>query len=114
MDESRWQKMYREEAAVLGKIGRVFLGQELPQIEVRLPRDVAEAAVAAWERDDDESTGPIKETFEQRVVRSRAASLSLIGLAISERGRWTDNEVVVGLDPLFIGHAVEAADDLST
>lgn len=68
----------------------------------------------AWERDDDASTGPIDETFEQRVVRSRAASLSLIGLATSERGRWTDDEVVVALHPLFIGHAVEAADDLPT
>lgn len=38
--------MYREEAAVLGTIGQVFLGAEMPQIEVRLPRDVAEAAVA--------------------------------------------------------------------
>ncbi len=114
MDESRWQKMYREEAAVLGKIGQQLLGAEMPQIEVRLPRDVAEAAVAAWERDDDESAGPISETFEQRVVRSRAASLSLIGLAISERGRWTDDDVVVALDPVFIGKAVEAADDLPT
>jgi hypothetical protein len=112
MDESRWQKLYREEAAVLGSIGQVLVGTEMPRIDVRLPRDVAEAAVAAWERDDDESTGPIIETFEQRVVRSRAATLSLIGLAISERGRWTDDEVVVALDPVFIGNAVEAADDL--
>ena len=114
VDERRCQRLYREEAAVLGKIGQVFLGAEMPQIEVRLPRDVAEAAVAAWERNDDESVGPINETFEQRVVRSRAASLSLIGLAISERGRWTDDEVVVALDPVFIGNAVEAADDLPT
>lgn len=99
MDESRWQKMYREEAAVLGKIGQLFLGAEMPQIEVRLPRDAAEAAVAAWERDDDENAGPIGETFKQRVVRSRAASLSLIGLAMSERGRWMDDDVVVALDP---------------
>lgn len=114
MDESRSQRMYREEAAVLGRIGQVFLGQEIPRIEVRLPRDVAEAAVAAWEFDDDESTGPTEETFEQRVVRSRAASLSLIGLAINERGRWTDDAVVVALHPLFIGNAVEASDDLPT
>ncbi len=114
MDESRWQKMYREEAAVLGKIGQVFLGQEMPQIEVRLPRDLAEAAVAAWERDDDESARPIRETFEQRVLRLRAASLALIGLVISGHGRWTHDEVVVALAPVFIGNAIEAADDLPT
>ena len=112
MDESRSQRLYREEAAVLGKIGQVLAGAEMPQIEVRLPRDVAEAAVAAWKRDDDESAGPTFETFDQRVVRSRAASLSLIGLAISEHGRWTDDDVVVALHPVFIGNAVEAADDL--
>ena len=106
--------MYREEAAVLGKIGQVLLGAEMPQIEVRLTRDVAEAAVSACERDYDESAGPINETFEQRVIRSRAASLSLIGLAISERGRWTEDQVVVALAPVFIGNAIEAADDLPT
>jgi len=114
MGESRWQTIYREEAVVLGKLGEVLLSAELPPIEVRLPRDLAEAAVAAWERDGDESAGPIDETFEQRVVRSRAASLALIGLTISGHGRWVGDEVVVALDPVFIGNAVEAADDLPT
>lgn len=106
--------LYREEATVLGKIGQMLVGAEMPQIEVRLPRDVAQAAVAAWERDGDESAGPSDETYEQYVVRSRAASLALIGLAIAERGRWTDDAVVVALDPVLIGNAVDAADDLPT
>ena len=112
MAESRLHELYRKEAGVLGRVGHVFAAIEMPQIEVRLPRDVAEAAVAAWERDDDESAGPTSETCEQRVVRSRAATLALIGLTITERGHWTDDEVVVALDPVFIGNAVEAADDL--
>jgi hypothetical protein len=42
----------------------------------------------------------------------RAAALSLIGLSITERGRWEGEEVLVALDPVLIGNAVDAADDL--
>jgi hypothetical protein len=80
-------------------------------VEVRLPRRLAEQAVAAWERDDGE--GPLDpETHEQAAQRHRAATLSLIGLTITECGRWRDDEVLVELDPVFIGLAVDAADDL--
>lgn len=51
-------------------------------------------------------------TFEQRVQRQRAATLALIGLAVSDQGRVEGNDVVVGLHPVFIGVAVDAADDL--
>lgn len=107
-----WRQLYRPEAETLGRIGRLFVMAPLPRIEVRLPRELAEAAMRAWERDDDESSGRTSETCEERVVRSRAAGLSLIGLAITERGRWDGDEVVVDLDPVFIGNAVDAADDL--
>ncbi|MFI4992102.1 MAG: hypothetical protein ACHQCH_00605 [Solirubrobacterales bacterium] len=80
-------------------------------MEVRLPRRLAERAVAAWERDDGE--GPLDpETYEQAAQRHRAATLSLIGLNIAEHGRWEGDEVVVELDPVFIGNAVDATDDL--
>ncbi len=115
MEESRWQKLYREEALLLGRIGAVFESASIPRIEVRLPRDLAEAAVAAWEREDQLWPGSnATESFEQRVVRSRAASLAMIGLAITTRGRWEDDHVTVALDPVFVGNAMEAADDLPT
>ncbi len=109
MDETETQKTWRGDARVLGEVGAVLLGQSLPQVEVRLPRRLAEQAVAAWERDDGE--GPLDpETSEQGALRLRAATLALIGLSVTERGRWEDDEVVVELDPAFIGSAVEAAD----
>ena len=112
MPERDWRELYRDEAVTLGRIGEVLVRADMPKVEVRLPRELAEAAVEAWERDDDVSdTGPA-ETCEERVARSRAASLSLIGLSITERGRWNGDEVVVALSPIFIGNAVEAADDL--
>lgn len=88
MPENEWQTIYREEARILGKIGAVLVRADMPEIEVRLPRGLVEAAVSAWERVGDESAGPIDETCEQRLERHRAAALSLVGLSITERGRW--------------------------
>jgi hypothetical protein len=102
--------MYRADAEVLGQLGEVLAQAELPRIEVRLPRLVAESAVAAWEREDGEGVDP--ETFEQRVQRHRAGTLALIGLSIVNAGRWEGDEVAVALSPDLIGVAVDAADDL--
>jgi hypothetical protein len=112
--ESAGQKRYEQEAAVFARLGQVFAATEMPRIEVRLPRDLAVAAVASWERDAEEYSGPLQETFEQRIIRSRAADLSLIGLSISERGCWEDDAVVVALSPALIGTAMQAADELPT
>ncbi|MET9292527.1 hypothetical protein [Streptomyces sp. NPDC003077] len=96
---------YREDAEVLAAIG-VCVQAQVDRVTVRLPRAVAEAAVAAWERD--ESAEPGVESREQYVLRDRAAELALIGLAISERGRWEGEEVVVSLDVAAAGAAVRA------
>jgi len=98
------------EAGTLGEIGALLARLQLPEVDVHLPGDPARAAVAAWERDDLGDSGP--ETPEQHLQRHRAGSLALIGLAIKERGRWQDDEVVVALDAGLVGLAVDAADDL--
>ena len=109
--ESRLQRLYGEEALALAEIGAMWSRIDLPRVEVRLPRDLAERAVTAWERDDNE--GPLEpETHEQRTLRHRAGSLGLIGLAIQERGRWEEDRVVVELDPSEIVLAIDASDDL--
>jgi hypothetical protein len=109
--EREWQRLYREDAGVLGEVGWTLANSELPRVEVRLPRRLAEAAVAAWERDDTE--GPLDpETLGQRIQRHRAATLALIGLSIVNGGRWETDEVVVELSPDLIGVAVDASDDL--
>ncbi|WP_435583425.1 hypothetical protein [Amycolatopsis thermoflava] len=97
-------KRYHEDAEVLAAIGTA-IGEH--RITVRLPRALAEAAVAAWQRDE---TGPVApETPEQWVLRDRAAELALIGLAVSERGRPDGEFVVVDLDVAAAGAAVRAA-----
>ena len=95
---------------MLGELGGVLARADLPRIEVRLPRRLAERAVVAWERDDIEGVDP--ETFEQRVERHRAGTLGLIGLSIVNGGRWEANEVVVELDLELIGGALDASDYL--
>jgi hypothetical protein len=111
MGETARQRTWREDARVLGEVGALLVHASLPQIEVRLPRSLAELAVASWERQDDD--GPLElEDHEQIAQRHRAATLALIGLSITERGRWEADGVLVNLDPVFIGLAVDAADSL--
>jgi hypothetical protein len=74
---------------------------------VRLPRDLAELALAAWQREETAPPGP--ETPEQRTVRHQAATLALIGLCIENTGRPEGEEVVCDLDAWYIGGALEAA-----
>jgi hypothetical protein len=112
MDESDRQQLYREDARVLGQIGAVFARAELPEVTVRLPSDLARAAVAAWHRDDVGEPDP--ESYEQRVLRHRAGALALIGLAVEEQGRAEGDGVVVDLSRDLIGTALDAADDLPT
>ena len=108
MNETDAQQRYKQDAAVLGEIGVTLARAELPNIEVRLPEQLARAAVEAWERAelDDRSS----ETFEQRALRHRAGALALIGLVVSEYGRKDGEEIVVALSPGLIGSALAAAD----
>jgi len=39
---------YRGDAAVLGQVGIVLAGIDLPKLQVQLPRLLAEKAIAAW------------------------------------------------------------------
>lgn len=96
---------YRDDVKVLAAIGECVQAQ-VGRVAVRLPRAVAEAAVAAWERNEPDGLG--EESREQYVLRDQAAELALIGLAVSERGRWEGESVVVGLDVASAGAAVRA------
>jgi hypothetical protein len=108
MDETAVQRIWRREAHLLGEVGAIFNATSLPDIEVRLPRHIAERAVEAWRREDGD--GPFDpETYEQSVQRARAATLALIGLAITSVGRWERDEVVVRLHPALVGEATLAA-----
>ncbi|CAL9284541.1 hypothetical protein ABZ568_11445 [Streptomyces olindensis] len=97
---------YRDDMKVLAAIG-ACVDRQAGRVVVRVPREPAEAAVAAWERTEEGAPGA--ETPEQYALRDGAAELALIGLAISERGRWEGEEVVVDLDVASAGAALRAA-----
>ncbi|WP_328957900.1 hypothetical protein [Kitasatospora purpeofusca] len=103
VNEERYA-LYREEAKVLAAIGE-HVHAQVDRVTVRLPRAVAQAAVDAWERDDPDD-GLRGETIEQYELRGRAGDVALIGLVISEHGRWEDEGVVVELDVSDAGSAL--------
>ncbi|WP_201297883.1 hypothetical protein [Nocardia sp. CY41] len=91
---------------MLATIG-THLDPQITRISVRLPRSAAESAVAAWDRDE---TGEIEnETREEDELRDDANELALIGLAITTRGVWDGDEVVVDLGLVQIAAALRAA-----
>ncbi|MFD5317181.1 hypothetical protein [Streptomyces sp. NPDC127098] len=91
---------------MLATVG-THLDPQISRISVRLPRSVAESAVAAWERDELDEVG--EESREEYELREDAAELALIGLAISSRGVWDGEEVVVDVDVVQIAAALRAA-----
>jgi hypothetical protein len=89
------------------------LAQELPaqtpRVEVRIPRPLADDAVAAWQREEEPGELP-GETDEQRAVRDDAATLALIGQSIEDSGIEDGDYVIFKLDAWILGNALEAAD----
>ncbi|MFI0420431.1 hypothetical protein [Spongiactinospora sp. 9N601] len=106
MEEREQYVRYRQDRAVLAVVG-AHLDPQMSRVAVRLPRSVAELAVAAWEREELAEVG--EESREERELRDDAAELALIGLAISSRGVWETEEVVVDLDVVQIASALRAA-----
>ncbi|MEU6183494.1 hypothetical protein [Streptomyces coeruleorubidus] len=96
---------FRDDTKVLAAIGTRVAAQT-DRLTVRVPKALAEAAVAAWEHEENDAPG--EETPERYALRDGAAELALIGLAITERGRWEGEEVAVGLDLASAGAAVRA------
>ncbi|GIF43551.1 hypothetical protein [Actinoplanes xinjiangensis] len=83
------------------------LESQVNRISVRLPRSLAESAIAAWDRE--ESGGFGEESREEYEMRDDAAELAWIGLAISERGVWDGEEAVVDLNVVQVAAALRAA-----
>ncbi len=110
MDEDRLRSAWRQDEALLARIGGALAPQET-DVEVRLPHDLADAAVRAWQRTDDDVCDLEAETCKQRVVRQRAGALALIGAALEDRGCEDGAEVVVRLAAWSVGDALNAADD---
>ncbi len=110
MNDGSLRARWLQDEEVLGDLGAA-LSLQLTRVEVRIPRPLADAAVHAWQRDDDGDLDLDGETCEQRVVRHRAGALALIGAAVEDRGRLDGADVVVQLDAWLVGDAMHAADD---
>jgi hypothetical protein len=99
------------DADLLASIGAHLVAAGVPKVEVRLPAELGRQAVEAWDRDDEQDGSVATETREQAVVRHKAATLALIGLSISESGRFEGEEVIVTLSADLVGSAVAVSDD---
>ncbi|MGW6704780.1 hypothetical protein ACWGDE_07795 [Streptomyces sp. NPDC054956] len=106
MEDREQYVRYQQDRTVLATIG-AHLDPQIGQISVRLPRAVAESAVAAWDREELGGIG--EESREEYELRDDAAELAFIGLAISSHGVWAGEEVVVDLDVVQIAAALRAA-----
>lgn len=97
---------YLDDSKMLATIGE-WISPRVQLVSVRLPHELAEAAVAAWNRDETGNIG--EEAPDQYALRDRAAELALIGLAVSERGRRDGEDVVVDLHATSVAAAIHAA-----
>jgi hypothetical protein len=102
-DYAQWNR----DGAVLAEIGHALFRQSLG-VSVRLPRQLAEAAVASCDRESSDQPLP-DETSNQTATRKRAAALALIGLSV-QNASVEEGDDVVELDAWFIGQALDAAE----
>ena len=109
VEDARYQQ-WAQDGEVLANIGRAIREQPT-RVRVRLPRALADKALSAWQRDDENEPPLPPETPEQRHVRYRAAALGLIGLSVENECVLDNDEVVVELDAWQIGDAFRAADE---
>jgi hypothetical protein len=94
---------------VLAEIGRALAAQ-LGPVTVRVPAELAAKAMSAWSRDEEEPVWP--ETAEQTVLRSFAAALALIGLAVEQAPGDAKGDVLVSLTPHQIAGCLFAAEQV--
>ncbi len=111
MDKETMRSGWMRDEATLAEIGEE-LARQPTVVSVRIPRELADAAVTAWQREENDDNFDLGlETCEQRIIRHRAGALALIGAAIEGCGSTDGDVVAVGLDAWFIGDALNAADD---
>jgi hypothetical protein len=110
-DETANQRRWRLDADTLHEVGAHIVSSGVPTVEIRLPAELARRAAQAWQRDDEQDDSLARESRAQAAIRDKAATLALIGLAITESGRHDGAEVVVRLSADLVGGAVAAADD---
>lgn len=109
--ETANQRQWRVDAELLASIRAHLIAAGVAKVEVRLPAKLGRQTIKAWDRDDEQDGKVDTETREQPAVRRKAATLALIGLSISESGRFEGEDVVVTLSADLVGNAVAVSDD---
>ncbi len=105
MNEPEEYSRYRRDAQILVEIGRSLGGSPSGR---ELPEHLADAALAAWQRD--ESAEPLaRETPEQIRVRHAAATLALVGLEVESARREGSD---LALHPETVADAMAAASEM--
>jgi hypothetical protein len=104
-DGERWAR----DAEILRELGQALDAASPLSVEVRLPRQFVEAALAAWEADDANDTDTAGETPEAKRTRHRAATLALIGLELAEQDVGQGDLPTVRLQAHLVGDALKAA-----
>lgn len=98
---------YRLDARLLADIGTALEGQPRASAVV-IPADLADQAIAAWNRDESDEL-PV-ETDEQASVRLMAGDLALIGLTLSLTNEPSeDGSVRAHIDVNLIDSAIAAS-----
>lgn len=105
---ARWE----DDGVDLALIGAAWSEQDT-RVRVRIPRELADAALAAWKREDEDSDELHRheETGVQRRIRHRAGTLALIGSCIEGGIDGGGGDVYAYIDARLIADALESAED---
>lgn len=105
----RWEN----DGVDLALIGAAFYEQDT-KVRVQLPRELADSALAAWRREDEDSEDlhSHDETLAEKRIRHRAGTLALIGASLENAPVQISGQYVIAeIDSWYIGEALQAADD---
>jgi hypothetical protein len=99
------RQRYAADSRLLGEIGAALVSQNT-RLSVRLPAELAAQALAAWHRDETGDVGA--ETAYEQKMRSHAADVALVGLAIEQAGALQTGPVDIELNAIQVAAALMA------
>ena len=105
----RWEN----DGVDLALIGAALYEQET-KVRVKLPRELADAALASWQREDEDSEDlhTYDESASEKRIRHRACTLAMIGASLEDAPIQISGDYVIAeIDSAHVGEALLAADD---
>ena len=105
----RWEN----DGVDLALIGAAVFKQDI-KVRVKLPKELADAAIAAWQREDADSEDLHlhEELLHEKLIRNRAGTLALIGATLEGAPIEIHSDFVIAeIDVWHVGEALQAAED---